>query len=133
MNAIEFYDKDFNLISSEDFGGFVYIYDMGYYDGKYYCTYKEDYEGIEDTETGEIRYEPIRDTLQHRNEISRWITKVSEDRIHWIETDEEIPRNNDRVTMAAVSYTHLDVYKRQVTTPRYKMNRSLRFTIIPAI
>lgn len=100
VNAIEFYDKDFNLISSEDFGGFVYIYDMGYYDGKYYCTYKEDYEGIEDTETGEIRYEPIRDTLQHRNEISRWITKVSEDRIHWIETDEEIPRNNDRVTMA---------------------------------
>ena len=99
-NAIEFYDKDFNLISKEDFGGYVYIYDMGYYDGKYYCTYQEDYEGMEDKETGEIRYEPIRDTLQHRNEISRWITQVSEDRVHWTETDEEIPRNNNRVNMA---------------------------------
>ena len=101
-NALEFYDKDFNLISKEDFGGYVYIYDIGYYNGKYYCTYQEDYDVIEDKETGEIRYEPIADPNigRHRNYISKQITQVSKDRVHWSETDEEIPRNNNRVNMA---------------------------------
>ena len=93
-NTLDIYDKNMNLLHSEDFGGGVYVVGMGYADGVFYARYREKYEITKDDNGNEIYarlYGPDK-TTQWQKE--RFITVKSVDMITWTETDEEIPRSN---------------------------------------
>lgn len=93
-NTFDIYDKNMNLLHSEDFGGGVYVVDMGYADGVFYAKYREKYEITKDDNGNEIYtrlYGPDKAT-QWQEE--RFVTVKSIDMITWTETDEEIPRSN---------------------------------------
>ena len=93
-NTLDIYDKNMNLLHSEDFGGGVYVVDMGYADGVFYAKYREKYEITKDDNGNEIYarlYGPDKAT---RWQKERFVTVKSTDMITWAETDEEIPRSN---------------------------------------
>ena len=93
-NTLDIYDKNMNLLHSEDFGGGVYVVGMGYADGVFYARYREKYEITKDDNGNEVYtrlYGPDKTT---RWQKERFVTVKSTDMITWAETDEEIPRSN---------------------------------------
>lgn len=91
--CVYFLDEDFNLIKTENFGGCVWVYDIGYYDKTFYCTYKELLNktyNSDGTFTMEREMELYR---KYSEAVVNEVTVKSDDLVNWIET-EEVPRTN---------------------------------------
>lgn len=95
-NSLKVYDENLNLIFDENFGGGVYVTDMGYYNGRFYCIYNEKYKTVDDGKGGlkEERLSDNKKTDFSKNEKERYITVVSEDGKSWEHTESEIPHSN---------------------------------------
>lgn len=96
VNSLKIYDRNLNLIRDEDFGGGVYVTDMGYFDGQFYCEYSEKY--IEEQgEDGVPIEKRVYDGLKanpNNGEKVRTVKVVSNDGITWSKTESELPRTN---------------------------------------
>ena len=89
-------DENFNLLGTEDFGGDIYIYDIGYANGTYYCKYKEMINTIKNSD-GTITEERDRyHYTEHRQVDTRDIIMKSNDLKEWVQTNEEIPKSNGK-------------------------------------
>ena len=91
---VYFCDKDFNLIYKEDFGGHVWVYDIGYYNGTYYCRYMELLNKVLD-ENGNMKFE--RETYGYKTyntAIHHDVIMKSTDMLNWSETYESVPKGN---------------------------------------
>ena len=87
-------DENFNLLGTEDFGGDIYIYNIGYANGTYYCQYKEMINKVKNSD-GTITEERERyHYTEHRLIDTRDVIMKSNDLKEWVQTDEEVPKSN---------------------------------------
>ena len=87
-------DESFNLLGTEDFGGDIYIYDIGYANGTYYCKYREMINKVKNAD-GTITEERNRyHYTEHSQVDTRDVTMKSNDLKEWRQTDEEVPKSN---------------------------------------
>ena len=87
-------DENFNLLGTEDFGGDIYIYNIGYANGTYYCQYKEMINKVKSSD-GTITEERERyHYTEHRLIDTRDVIMKSNDLKEWVQTDEEVPKSN---------------------------------------
>lgn len=100
-NTLMIYDKEFNLIKEEDFGGGVFVLDMGYNNGTFYCKYGEKYIIKKDENGNEIKERVYDNKKPERPVKSRIITVISTDMQTWTESDYDIPRTNSVTNMVA--------------------------------
>ncbi len=92
-------DENFNLLGTEDFGGDIYIYDMGYAHGTYYCRYREMINTVKNSD-GTVTEERERyHYTEHRRIDTRDITVKSSDLKEWTETDEDVPQSNGKTVI----------------------------------
>ncbi len=104
-NTLKLLDENFNVLKTYDFSNinteekirdFPFIIDMGYWDGKYYCTYTHYCEPVID-EDGQVEYVPYLGTKAYFPSYVVYVytTVVSEDMENWTVIDEGTERNID--------------------------------------
>ena len=100
-SPLYYFDNEFNMIKEIDFDGYIYVNEINFYDGVYYCKYLQKFRFY--LENGEVsEWEPLYDYLPRSNETNvtwRAFTVMSTDLENWTEIDKipDIPNINGNI------------------------------------